>query len=189
MYKTGTTSLGLAFEQLGLRTFHGGKPVLDLGMDGFSWSSEAFASQRQQICNLVKLYDAFEDFPFMWIYREMHEDFPDARFVLLERDSSKVAQSDINMWKQLGRSPVPPAQAFIDRYERHREAVLNYFGDSDQLLVMRLGTGNEWEELSDFLQLPKPLNCPFPRANVRSYGVVARYLYRLGRRLSNIVRT
>jgi len=181
MYKTGTTSVGKALEVLGLRTFHGTNPILDVGNDKFDWRPDEFAKYRDKFRNLTSLYDAFEDYPFMWIYREMHEDFPDARFILTERDSRQVAQSDINMWKQLGRSPIPDAQVFIDRYERHHAAVLDYFGHSDQLLRIRLGSSNEWQELSEFLGLPKPENVPFPRANVRPYGFLGATLYRIGR--------
>ncbi len=188
MYKTGTTSVGKAFEVLGLRTFHGTNPILDIGNDKFNWCADEFSHYRPRLKNLVTLYDAFEDYPFMWIFREMHEEFPGAKFILTERDSTAVAKSDINMWKQLGRSPIPDKQVFIDRYEKHHAAVVDHFGDSGQLLRLRLGSGNEWQELCDFLELPLPENVAFPRANVRPYGVAGRALYRIARMVRDKVR-
>jgi hypothetical protein len=185
MYKTGTTSVGRALEKLGYKTFHGSSPFLDIPIDKFNWSSDEFAAYRPRVRSLANLYDAFEDFPFMWIYREMMDDFPDAKFVLTERDSTKVAQSDINMWKQLGRKNIPDASAFIDRYEKHHDAVLTYFGDSKQLLRIELGRGDEWTKLCDFLCLPIPTNVPFPRANKRPYGKVGEFLYRIARNVKD----
>jgi len=188
MYKTGTTSIGKAFEQLGLRTFHGSNPKLDIGNDNFDWSTDEFTRYRNRVKNLVDLFDAFEDYPFMWIYREMHEEFPDAKFILPERNSADVARSDINMWKQLGMSPIPPAQDFIDRYEQHHKDVIEYFGNSYQLLRLQVGAGNEWKKLCDFLELPLPQDMPFPRANARPYGIIGRTLFRIGRPIKDAFR-
>ena len=188
MFKTGTTSVGRALEKLGFRTFHGSSPYLEIQNDAFNWSADAFAPHLGRVKNLVNLYDAFEDSPFMWIYKEMQEAFPDAKFILTERDSAQVARSDINMWKQLGRHPIPEAHQFIDRYERHHDDALEYFGNSKQLLTLRLGAGNEWQKICNFLELPVPTKVAFPRAHVRPYGKIGSALFRIGRPIKNAFR-
>ncbi len=188
MYKTGTTSIGQALDALGLRTFHGSSPYFDPGIDHFAWDPAKFRQHLPRTLNLVSLFDAFEDYPFMWIYREMREAFPDAAFILTERDSHAVAMSDINMRRQLGKPSLDP-QAYVDRYERHNRAVKSYFASSEQLLVMRLGSGKEWQTLCDFLELPVPRGLPFPRANARTYGPLATVAHRVGRPiLHNLIR-
>ncbi len=188
MYKTGTTSMGKALSQLGFRTFHGCNPYLKLPINSFNWDRDIFSQYSSRVKNLVELYDAFEDYPFMFIYREMQEAFPDARFILTERDAGKVADSDINMWKQLGQHPIPDRQKFIDRYTSHHAEVLDYFGDSESLLRMRLGEGNEWTRLCDFLDLPVPQGVSFPHAHRRPYGAFGGALFRIRRIVKDVVR-
>ena len=111
-----------------------------------------------------------------------------AKFILTERTSVQVARTDIDMWKQVGRRPIPESQRFIDRYERYHEADLEHFGCSMQLLRLRLASGDEQEKLCEHLKLPPPTNIPFPRANWRSYGRLGGAVFRIARSIKDVFR-
>ena len=59
-------------------------------------------------------------------------------------------------------------QKFIDAYHRYHDDVYRYFKNrQDDFLEMNLTTGDGWEKLCDFLELPIPEQ-PFPHANKRT---------------------
>ena len=76
--KTGTTSLGQAFDILGLKYR--------------KWDPELYDQYEQgdytQILEIAKHYDAFEDGPWHCevVYQLLDRTFPNSKFILLERD-------------------------------------------------------------------------------------------------------
>src|SRR5882762_4068569 len=103
MFKTGTTSLGEALELLGYRHnaeewYHG--LVLD---DPWYTDPERWAACLPAIIERALQFDAFEDYPWMYVYREMDQAFPDARFVYTARDPGRLAESHINHLRIRGR--------------------------------------------------------------------------------------
>ncbi len=165
MFKTGTTSLGLAFEAFGYSTFHG--PFWDVEIDPFNFDLGKFERVAARLEPVIDSHDAFEDYPFMFIHRYLAERYPSARFILTERDPEAVAFSDQEMWRYAGISKrkIPPAHVFVERYEQHHADVLEHFGESSRLLRVQVG------DKSDFGRLCTFLGCAdtgqgWPRANV-----------------------
>lgn len=174
--KTGTTTLGKCFEILG---FNHQTQKLSLVND-------IAEGDLSRILALAKEKDTFEDWPWIILYKELDEAFPDSRFVLTKRDSGKWIKSYYNMLRSQGEAseemnqkrrtlyglPFPNVseEQLIERYEKHNEEVLSYFRDRpDALLVVDWGEGHGWKELCEFLGKDIP-NQPFPHANRGNYN-------------------
>jgi hypothetical protein len=169
--KTGTTSLFYALKQIDLRVcdmLGGGfnMPRIgspDLGIKALDWALEA-----------VPRYDAFEDNPWPLLYREMDERFPGSKFILTVRDPQKwiasvkdhfILPSATQAWVYGAAVPAGHEQLYLDVYNRHNEAVKNYFQDRpNDLLVLDISKGNPWEAVAPFLGIETP-ETPWPRAN------------------------
>lgn len=163
--KTGTTSLGRALEILGYR-------VCDVrGAYNHDMAEEALDVALAE----VDRFDAFEDNPWPLLYREMDERFEDAKFVLTIRPVEKWLDSvlgffpedePIPMHEWIYGEPVPHGNEDVwrKRYEQHNEEVLDYFGDRDDFLVLRVTEGEGWDNLCPFLGEDVP-SIPFPHAN------------------------
>ena len=145
MFKTGTTSLGRAFDILGYKTFHGPwNDTTKLFTDNWYEKPEEWLKYHKNIQNLISNYSAFQDYPFMWVFKECDKWYSDAKFVLTVRDPIAVANSDANMWntpiEELKRNGT--YQKFIDRYNNHYEMVQDYFKNKDNLLEIRITAGS-----------------------------------------------
>lgn len=116
----------------------------------------------------IEEFDAFQDYPWMFLYKEIDNWYPDAKFIMTTRSAEEVAQSDINMLKKY-KSELPDKQPYIDRYNKHYNAVVEYFANKDNLLIINLSDGNNWEKICDFLKLPIPKK-DFPHKNKGNYG-------------------
>ena len=169
--KTGTTSLGDALVRLGYR--HVGSHlglVTDVGRGDLT-----------RICELADANSAFEDWPWILVYREMAERYPDARFVLTLRDEAAMLRSYRRMVAQEWRrhpdireirriiygfdTELGSDDAFIERVRRHNAEVRAYVADQpERLLEMEIAAGDGWEKLCGFLGEPIP-DEPFPQAN------------------------
>lgn len=167
-HKTGTTSLGAALEILGFRV---------TGPNGV-FDPEIASNAYSMACELVGLYDAFQDNPWPLLYKEMDELCPGSKFILTVRDSSSWVTSQV---KHFGRRETPMRRwiygpgcpmgnesVYVRRYEEHNEGVVRYFRDRPlDLLVMNLSKGDGWEELCRFLGKEVP-GVPFPHMNKSS---------------------
>lgn len=191
MFKTGTTSLGHALDILGYDTFHGPwKNPDELPYEPWGVDLENMRRYRSVLEERIDRHDAFQDYPFMFIYPLVDEWYPNSKFILTTRDPLKLAQSDRNMWRNhpniaAGRD-IPPVERFVERYERHYEAVTSYFAARpDDLLIVSWSDGDGWPQLCDFLGKPVPEQA-FPQANRGAYTPVQRWkrrAKRLARRL------
>lgn len=174
--KTGTTTLGRCFEILG---FDHQSQQLDLVGD-------LRRGDLSRILALAGRKQTFEDWPWLLLYRELDQAFPGSRFVLTRRDSSKWLRSYQNMLRGQGEAtgemnevrrilydlPFPhvTGQMLIARYQRHNDAVLAYFHNRPEcLLVVDWEQGHGWKDLCGFLGRPIP-TAPFPHANRGNYG-------------------
>jgi len=168
MFKTGTTSMGKAFEILGFKTLNG--PWIEEGIIHDPWykNPEKWAESFDKIKEKIENYDAFQDYPWMFLFKELDQWYPDAKFILTTRDAEKVAQSDLNMLKKY-QQELPPKQPYIDRYLNHYKAVKEYFKDKNNLLEISLESGDDWEKICNFLDVPIPQK-PFPHKNKGNYG-------------------
>ncbi len=175
--KTGTTTLGTCFEILGL-SYQG--PDLSLIRD-------LRDADLTRIINLARQKQAFADWPWPILFKELDEAFPGSLFVLTTRSpqrwlrsyrnmlaSQGVASSDMNEVRSilygLTFPNVSDAQ-LLERVQRHNAAVRRYFSArADDLLVVDWETGSGWRELCGFLGMDIPRR-PFPWANQGRYEV------------------
>lgn len=173
--KTGTTTLGRCLELLGYR--HVGQrldlvPHLEQG-------------DLTVIYEVAAEADAFEDWPWLLLFRELDLAFPGSRFVLTTRAPDRWIRSYLNMLRHPGfisdelthvrrvlyGLPFPDvtAEQLIDRYCRHNDTVTDYFqGRPHDLLVVDWEAGHGWPELCRFLGRDVP-DQPFPKENVGNY--------------------
>lgn len=173
--KTGTSSLGIALEDLGYRV-------------ASYWQFRDFATDagvtREKLWGRMKevlatSFDAGKDTPFPVFYRELDQEFPGSKFILVIRDAEKWYQSALD---DFGRHPnevhrliygVPaPAgckDVWVERYERHNRDVQDYFrGRPNDLLTLRLDAGEVgWASICPFLGVETP-DKPWPHANTKA---------------------
>jgi Sulfotransferase domain len=172
--KTGTTTLGACWEILGYK--HQG-PALDLVYD-------LKAGRFDRILSVVERSDVFEDWPWILLYKELDQRYPNSRFILTIRDTDSWWRSYQNMVATKTTRPdigeirkiiygfeggLQHKQAYIERYERHNAEVMSYFADRpNDLLVLDWEKGDGWAALCQFLGKPIP-QLPLPHANAGTY--------------------
>ncbi len=185
--RTGTYSLKLAINRLGLGPCHHMEEVLhNMPAQVPLWSAVLEGSP-----NWPAIYDGFEstvDWPTAAFYRELLKEYPSARFVLTERSPESWAASfGSTIYKLLAGRDEAPAEMhdWLEMAERviantgfpgglddddlmkafvaHNEAVKATIPAS-QLLVFEVKDG--WEPLCEFLGVQVP-DEPFPRTNNR----------------------
>lgn len=172
--KTGTTSMGNAFQILG---YTHTTRQFDL-FEGLAKGdmSEAFAMADQ--------YDAFDDWPWILLYEDMAERYPHAKFVLTLREEGAMVKSyrkmvaqelkryskirDVRKYIYGFDTELGTNDQFLERVRKHNADVRHFFADKpDRLLEMTLAEGDGWEKLCPFLGKPVP-DVPFPVANAAS---------------------
>jgi hypothetical protein len=186
--RTGTYSLKLAINQLGLGPCHHMEAVLhDMSVQVPLWS-EAVCGRP----DWRRIYSGFAsavDWPTARYFRELGAAYPSAKFVLTIRDPEKWADSfAATIYKLLaGREHAPPdKRAWLEMagrivaetgfpegleqdemaaaYVAHNEAVKAAI-PPERLLVYQVKDG--WDPLCRFLGVPVPAE-PFPQTNHRA---------------------
>jgi hypothetical protein len=173
--KTGTTTLRTSLDILGynvsenvhlLREYHKGN--LDYI---FRFSDE---------------HDAFQDFPWPFLYKEMDNKYENAKFILTKRKNSREwfgslkKHADITgptEAKKLAYGYVMPyglREEHVEFYERHNEQVKKYFEGRENLLEVQWEEGDGWEEICEFLGHSVPKE-PFPHSNASPKGWKAHF--------------
>ena len=167
--KTGTTSLGEAFEKLGYKVcgvYHELLPDLRRG-------------DFEKIKDVVESYDVCKDNPWPVLYQQLDQFFPGSKFILTIRDETAWIKSVVNhfdskpsdMINFIYGVPFPTGneEIFLNRYRQHNQDVIDYFkkrpGD---LLIIDLEKEEAWKKLCPFLKIPIP-SFPFPHANKGAY--------------------
>lgn len=162
--KTGTTSLGMAFEALGLsHTTWDPKLVDDLVEGDFT-----------RILERADQFDSFDDLPWShpYIFPLLDERYPGSKFVLTTRDPGSWLKSveahfttERTAEQYRIRDFEAKADGLCEAFIARDEAIQNYFtGREDDLLVLRVCDGEGWEKLCPFLGLPVPAES-FPHMN------------------------
>jgi hypothetical protein len=171
--RTGTTSLKRALEILGYRV-GGNKSRLLLPILQNRW---------QAVLKVLNRYDAVEDNPWAVIYRKIDRLVPGCKFILTYRDPESWFGS-VERYFRLPRARPPMHEWIYGRgmgliaaekenslaiYKNHIEGVQEYFRERpDDLLVMDIGKGEEWERLCGFLGCDVP-GVPFPHQRDSSW--------------------
>lgn len=170
MFKTGTKSLGSALSTLGYKGIY--RPWFILkdskgDVDNWNREPEAWYKYYKQVKERAEGYNAFSDAPWIFLYRQLDEWFPGSKFILtIRKDSKTLALSDLNQWRN--KPHKPSLEQFIDRYMEHNKAVLKYFENKNNLLVVCFERGDGWKRICNFLNKPIP-DKPFPHANKGKY--------------------
>ena len=183
--RTGTYSLKLAINQLGIGPCHHMEEVLhNMPVQVPLWSAALGGLPDWQA--IYSGYNSTVDWPTACFFRELHKAYPDAKFVLTHRSPESWADSfGETIYKLLaGRDQAPPEMkewlemaagviaktgfpdglnrdGLINAFVTHNEAVKSAI-PADQLLVFQVKDG--WEPLCEFLDKPVPSG-PFPRTN------------------------
>jgi len=186
--RTGTYSLKLAINQLGLGPCHHMEEVLhNMPVQVPLWNAALRGTP-----DWSAIYDGFAstvDWPTAGFFRELHAAFPAARFVLTVRSPESWAASfSATIYKLIAEKQQAPAEmhAWLDMAEdvirktgfpqgldvtslakafsAHNEAVQAAIPPA-QLLVFRVRDG--WGPLCEFLGVPVPAG-EFPRSNDRT---------------------
>jgi hypothetical protein len=179
--KTGVTTLGRCLSILGYD--HQGQrfdlvdelKFVDIDCGGLA------TAEISRILAVAAVYEAFTDWPWILLYRQLDEAFPGSRFVLTTREPGRWLRSYRSMIKQLPPAtdrdiarrrilyglPFPDVTdaMLLERRARHDVAVKEWFcGRPEQLLVVDWESAAEWEPLCGFLGMPVP-TLPFPHEN------------------------
>lgn len=185
--RTGTYSLRLAIERVGLGPCHHMERVLDnMPAQVPLWS--AALTGRADWEAIYAGYNSAVDWPTAGFFRELKEAYPSAKFVLTHRTAESWAASfsstiqklladtdqappEMREWLKMAVDVVVKtgfsADMDIDGLKKaflaHNEAVKQTI-PAQQLLVYEVKEG--WEPLCEILQVPVP-DEPFPRTNSR----------------------
>lgn len=154
LMKTGTSSLGACFAELGYnhRSYF---PKLIRQMH---------RGEYDETWQVTDHYDSFEDHPWPELYEQLDERYPDAKFILTERRDAETWFASLAAHAKR-RGPTaeryllfghgwPPSDrdGHLEHYRKHSEAVRAYFaGREDKLLVVCWETGTTAKEVAEFL--------------------------------------
>jgi NADH:ubiquinone oxidoreductase subunit len=185
--RTGTYSLKLALNQLGLGPCHHMEEVLhNQPVHVPLWAAAVNGQPDWEA--IYKGYESAVDWPTAGFFRELSAAYPSARFVLTHRSPESWARSfsetiyklmaekdhvppEMHAWLELGTGVIAKTgfprgldmsslmQAFTDHNDAVKAAI-----PADQLLVYQVKEGRG--PLCAFLGVPAPAD-PFPRTNDR----------------------
>ena len=166
--KTGTTSLGRALKILGFTKHLSGNLELTK-----LWGDNNLAP----ILALAKTHNNFEDWPWPLLYKELDDEFEDAKFILTLRKSPEIWYESLckhslrtgpTFHRKLIYGTYMP-QDFKDEYllfyENHINNIKEYFKNKpNKLLVLSIEDENSWEKICNFLGKDIP-DIDFPNIN------------------------
>jgi hypothetical protein len=182
-HKSGTSSLHAWFENAGFKSLHYPKHVA--GVNYVERIRPVIADNTKIIDALspvITAFDAHTDAPWPGLYLELAQSFPQARFIMIERDAEEWWESLARDWQldwvgrylatfewvQYRRTlALAPStlitrkhrSLFIDAYRRHLREVKENL-PTPQLCWLRLSDRNNGDRLSEFFCLPEAV--PFP---------------------------
>ena len=180
--RTGTLSLKLALEQLGLGPCYHMVEVFKNPQAPAFWAN---AAERRQADweHIFDGYQATVDWPGATFWRELAQAYPQAKLILTVRDEDAwFASTQATIFQKsyedapdefhqmlakviggLFDQKIHDKQRVLDVYRRHNEAVQRTV-PPERLLVYNVAQG--WAPLCRFLGVPAP-DAPFPRVNSR----------------------
>lgn len=178
--RTGTMSLKLALEQLGLGPCYHMAEVFKLGTAP-TWT-RAYRGERMDWEEVFKGFPSTVDWPACDFYRELADLYPDAKVILSVRDpESWYKSTQETIFRESNHDGAPPEwlemfhllaktkfggdlhtrEHLIDVYNRHNDEVRRTI-PAERLLEYVPGQG--WEPLCRFLGVAMP-DTPYPKVN------------------------
>lgn len=183
MHKTGTKSLASALRTLGYRV------TGPFGIDDPSTAREALPRALE----ILRDFDAAQDNPWPFLYRELDAAFPGSKFILTHRDPDEWIESVVRHfggkstpmreWIYGVGDPIGNEDRYVDVYQQHNREVRDYFqGRTGSFMTLEVGV-DRWPALCGFLDHPEP-STEFPHANSSQQRKESR---RLTRRLARVL--
>jgi len=183
--RTGTTSLKLALEHIGMGPCYHMKELMEYPERLPHWL-DAEAGRPVDWAALFAGYRSSVDYPSSRYWRELAALYPQAKVILTVRDSKKwyeSASTTIRLASRKGYAQGNPISHLVTRtiwdgdfggrfgepehaisiFEAHNQAVIDAI-HPDRLLIYESGQG--WEPLCGFLGVEVP-DAPYPRSNTR----------------------
>ena len=182
--RTGTMSLKLALEQLGLGPCYHMTEIVENPHHARLWRA-ADAGHRVDWTELFARYRATVDWPACHYYRELMREFPEAKVILTVRDpdqwydsmantlyslkqamqartgGTRAAAIENRVWRETFSGRFEDRQHTTAVFERHNAEVIDCV-PAERLLVYRVADG--WPPLCEFLGVAQPAR-PFPLIN------------------------
>ncbi|MEX1037843.1 MAG: sulfotransferase family protein [Acidimicrobiia bacterium] len=165
MHKTGTKSFANALRTLGYRV---------TGPFGVNDRNTPDTTLRHAL-NTLEEYDAAQDNPWPFLYREIDAAYPGSKFILTYREPEAWIQSVVRHfggkstpmreWIYGVGDPRGNEERYLEVYENHNRTVSAYFADRpNDFMTLRVGDNDGWPALCQFLGVAEPTT-PFPHSN------------------------
>lgn len=177
--KTGTTSLEDALRYLGF-TVYGG----DKNLQKFNNSEDL----KVYIEHVLEKWDCVQDMPWPIYYKELHEIYPNAKFILTYRETDKWIKSVVRyfgsiripMMRKIYKVPCAEGHENIYRivYEKHNKEVMEYFNGNSNFLIMNQNFNFNYRILCEFLEIENCPEIPFPHSRRNKTGLSKYKIYR-----------
>lgn len=153
--KTGTTTLGACLKQMGYKHQSHSEAYARMHYDG----------RISELMAVARKYDSFEDWPWPLMFKELSEEFPEAKFVLTKRTSADAWLKSLTTHSY----KLPPDENYhelvygykyplghknyhLNFYNQHNAAVTKHFEDQpDRLLEIDWSIEHDWSRLCSFL--------------------------------------
>ncbi|WP_170384197.1 sulfotransferase [Ruegeria atlantica] len=154
--KTGTSTFGEIMRQCGYK--HSEGPV-HIGLAAFK------VQDLETLFRISEMFDSFDDYPWPFLYRVMHEKYPDAKFVLTKRENPDTWWKSLNthnlrqgpkdnqLMSLNGYLPAQNAAELKEFYLRHIEEVREYFSGSENFIEICWNDQEARSKLVSFIGL------------------------------------
>jgi hypothetical protein len=169
-HKAATCSFGLLFKKLGL------------SVAGWKEGS-VFKNSKLDIKKILKIaenYDAFQDNPWFYIYKQFHHKFPNTKFIYYERNVDEWYESCLKFFEQrdtrmreiiYGKgygSPLMNENKYKEVYIQHKWDLIKYFSSNpNNFLHLRNLSRHTTKIVCEFLEMPYDSSIKMPHANKR----------------------
>lgn len=193
--RTGTTALSHALDSMGIKTIHYSlsafvqigelsskhafKPS-NMGSPYWNWVllREIRAQKLRNITDILSSYEGFADLPFPFLYQEMSERYPNAKFIYTYRNESNWLKS---MKWLIEEGPSLWGQGLLDEeirrwayksdrfnpdellkiYNAHKSRVFQYFKDSNKFISIDIDKeGLPQKRIANFLEVQEIASIP-----------------------------
>ena len=171
MQRTGTTTMGEALLILGYSVLATPNQKNAIKIVEFG-ASEALKQ--------LSPFDACQDLPWLKLYKEIDQEFPNSKFIATMRDETSWMSSmlthfgknatPLRKWAYGEGCPTNNESLYIENFKNHYVEVFDYFKNrEDDFLVMDFKKGDGWEKLCNFLNKPVP-KVAFPHTNKAAHN-------------------
>lgn len=159
--RTGTTTLGRTLEILGFRNH--------VSFD-FELTKSWAENDLEPILEIARANNNFEGWPWPLMFRELYEEFEDAKFILTMRKTPETWYKSLcdhslrtgpEEYRKLVYGHYMPhdfKEEYLEFYEQHNRDIINFFkrNASEKLLVVCWEKGDGWKVLCEFLDKESP---------------------------------